>query len=147
MFRLTVIAALQRHLATARFAALAVSVTLLAAAFALTTSAQVVGTPTLQVARQGHTATLLADGRVVLIGGENASGPVREAEIFDPASGTFSTVANSIVSRADHTATLLADGRVLVIGGRHNDALLNSTEVFNPATNSFLASPAVLQHA
>ncbi len=55
MFHLTWIATLQRHLATARvrFAALAVSVALLAAAFALTSSAQVVGTPVLQVSRQG----------------------------------------------------------------------------------------------
>src|SRR5205814_10151306 len=106
MFRLTVIAALQRHLATARtrFTVLAVVVTLLAAAFALTTSAQVVGTPTLQVARQGHTATLLTDGRVVLIGGENTSGPVGEAEIFGPASGTFSVAAGSTGARGDPSA-------------------------------------------
>src|SRR3989442_8353941 len=149
MFRLTVIAALQRHFATTRtrFAVLAVGVTLLAAAFALTTSAQMVGTPTLQVARQGHTATLLADGRVVLIGGEKASGPGSQAEIFFPPAGGFSTVANSILSPADHTAALFADGRVLVTGGRNNDTLLTSTEVFSAATNSFLASPAVLQHA
>src|SRR6266446_3189050 len=148
MFRLTVIAALRKHFATTRtrFAVFAVGVTLLAATFALTTSAQVVGTPTLQVARQGHTATLLADGRVVLIGGENASGPVSQAEIFDPAAGSFSAVATSIASRTDHAATLLGDGRVLVTGGRQHDTVLNATEVFDPQTNSFLAGPA-LQHA
>jgi len=100
-----------------------------------------VGTLLHQVLTQGNTATLLAGGRVVFIGGEIASGPVREAEIFDPAVGAFSTVANSIVSRADHTATLLADGRVLVTGGRANDVLLDSTEIFDPLSNSFSYGP------
>src|SRR5207247_4070437 len=131
----------------ARLAALGAGVALLAVALSSLSSAQVVGSADMQVARQGHTATLLADGRVVLIGGENASGPVSQAEIFDPVAGAFSTVANSSIARADHTATLLTDGRVLVTGGRHNDTLLTSTEIFDSATNSFLASPAVLQHA
>src|SRR2546426_6840862 len=141
----------------ARFAALAMCLALIAAAFALTSSAQVVGnpvvgTPTLQVARQGHTATLLVDGRVLIIGGERASAdgpvPVSEAELFDPDSVTFSVVPNSSDSeaRADHTATLLADGHVLVTGGRRNDAPLNSTAVFDPTTNAFSAGTA-LQHA
>src|SRR5437870_5011099 len=149
MFRLPYIANLLRPLAKARVycTALAVSVTLLAVAFTLTASAQVVGTPTLGVARQGHTATLLADGRILLIGGENASGPVSQAEIFDPATASFSVAATSLAARTDHTATLLADGRVLVTGGRHNDTILTSTEVFDPATNLFVAGPAGLQHA
>src|SRR5439155_9866011 len=100
----------------ARFTALAMCLALMGAALALTSSAQVIGTPDLQVARQGHTATLLADGRVLIVGGENASGPVSEAELFDPALATFSVVANSLVPRTDHAATLLTDGRVLVTG-------------------------------
>src|SRR5207302_2044423 len=110
-------------------------------------SAQVVGSADMQVARQGHTATLLADGRIVLIGGENASGPVGAAEVYDPAAGTFSPAGSSLVPRADHTATLLADGRVLVAGGRSGALLLNSTEVFDPATGSFAATAALFDPA
>src|SRR5438046_7133037 len=62
----------------ARLAALGAGVALLAVALSSLSSAQVVGSADMQVARQGHTATLLADGRIVLIGGENASGPVGE---------------------------------------------------------------------
>src|SRR3989441_13206049 len=111
---------------------LASAVALTAASFAPTSWAQVVGTPDLQIARAGHTATLLADGRILIVGGETASGPVSQAEIFDPDPGTFSVAASSIVSRTDHAATLLTNGHVLVTGGRHKDALLNSTEVFDP---------------
>ena len=131
----------------ARLAALGAGVALLAVALSSLSSAQVVGSADMQVARQGHTATLLADGRIVLIGGENASGPVGAAEVYDPAAGTFSPAGSSLVPRADHTATLLADGRVLVAGGRSNALLLNSTEVFDPATGSFAATAALMQRA
>src|SRR5438034_8835633 len=131
----------------ARLAALGAGVALLAVALSSLSSAQVVGSGDMQVARQGHTATLLADGRIVLIGGENASGPVGEAELYDPVSGTFSPAGSLVVPRADHSATLLADGRVLVAGGRANALLLNSTEVFDPATGSFAATAALMQRA
>src|SRR5882724_1953390 len=131
----------------ARLAALGAGVALLAVALSSLSSAQVVGSGDMQVARQGHTATLLADGRIVLIGGENASGPVGEAEVYDPISGTFSPAGSLVVPRADHSATLRADGRVLVAGGRANALLLNSTEVFDPATGSFAATGALMQRA
>src|SRR5207249_8763302 len=94
---------------------LAASTALTVASFSLPSWAQVAGAPELQVARLGHTATVLGDGRILIVGGENASGPVGQAEIFDPASGAFSLVgSSSVVARADHTATLLGDGRVLI---------------------------------
>src|SRR6266404_2821481 len=78
---------------------LAAAVALTAASFALTSWAQVVGTPELQLARAGHTATLLADGRILIVGGETANGPVSRAEIFDPAAGGFSVTGSSVVAR------------------------------------------------
>lgn len=69
-------------------------------------------------ARAYHTATLLPDGRVLVLGGMgNASSVVTDAEFFNPNTAT-TTVANlKFSSRSKHRATLLVDGRVLVSGG------------------------------
>ena len=87
-------------------------------------------------ARQGHTATQLDDGDVLITGGD-ANG---STEIFAPVSGTFTASGNLSVPRFGHTATKLADGRVLIIGGADGSgASLNSTEIFDPATGTFTA--------
>src|ERR1043166_2144581 len=93
--------------------------------------------------RHGHTATRLADGRVLIAGGENASGVLNEVEIYDPASATFTTAANMTGARVDHSATLMSDGRVLIAGGRDGGASLATTEIFDPATGSFTSGPTM----
>jgi Tol biopolymer transport system component len=98
----------------------------------------------MNTARRGHTATLLSDGRVLAVGGENSSGFVAAAEIFDAATGTFSYSGNLSTPRADHTATLLSDGRVLIAGGCGDSGPLNSTEIFDPATGAFAAGPSMI---
>jgi hypothetical protein len=98
----------------------------------------------LNKARCGHTATLLTDGKVLIVGGEDANGFVNEAEIFDPTTDTFSASGNLNAPRANHTATLLSDGRILVAGGRGMPGLLNSTEIFDPATGAFTSGPNLI---
>jgi MBG domain (YGX type)/Galactose oxidase, central domain len=112
-------------------------------ACAVPSFAQIVGTVQLSIERRGHTATLLEDGKVLIVGGDNQSGIVNQVELLDPASQTSSLAATPIVARTDHTATRLADGRVLIIGGRDQNGSLTSTEIYNPLTATFTAGPSL----
>lgn len=97
--------------------------------------------------RGGITATLLADGRVLIAGGQEELEPydvVTKAEIFDPAAGEFTLTGEMNRSRVAHAAALLADGRVLVVGG--GPKLLNVTgvdqaEFYDPSTGAFQPVP------
>ncbi len=84
--------------------------------------------------RERHSATLLLDGRVFVVGGWAAGrGAVATAETLDPSTGLWSPAGNMIGPRWDHTATYLRDGRVLIVGGRGpDDAPLLTTEVNFP---------------
>lgn len=80
----------------------------------------------------GHTATLLASGKVLVAGGHTAS-----AELYDPAAGAWTSTGSLKASRNLHTATLLADGRVLIAGGSSNQTSAASWEVYDPQTGVF----------
>jgi hypothetical protein len=74
---------------------------------------------TMSVGRIGHTATLLPDGKVLIVGGDdNSEAVLASAEIWDPASGAFAPAGSLEAGRTEHSAEALPDGRVLVIGGR-----------------------------
>src|SRR5207245_10052330 len=67
-----------------------------------------------------HTATLLSNGTVLIVGGfngDNTSASVASAEIFDPSTNTFIPTGSMNTPRARHTSTLLPDGTVLEAGG------------------------------
>lgn len=94
--------------------------------------------------RAGHTATRLADGRVLIVGGfpREGTSPLAEAEIFDPATQTFRPAGTLRVGRGGHSATLLPDGRVLIAGGGNGPrALARSVELFDPVTSTFSPGP------
>jgi len=108
----------------------------------------------LNVARVGHTATLLRNGKVLIVGGIRTNVPDPEflvdAELYDPKSGSWSPTASSAQPRAGHTATLLQDGRVLVAGGVgqeirishgvYTPVLTTSAEIYDPATETWSAT-------
>ena len=75
-------------------------------------------TDSMDVGRQGHTATRLADGQVLVTGGFGAGGGLDSAELYDPmtGTGTWSLTDSMSTDREAHTATLLLDDRVLVAG-------------------------------
>ena len=92
---------------------------------------------TMAVPRIGHTATLLANGRVLIAGGSDNTAVMSSAEYYDPKSGGFqATRVEMTEPREQHSATLLADGRVLIAGG-FGDSFLRSAEIFNPASGNF----------
>ena len=85
--------------------------------------------PGISQARSDHTATLLLDGRVLIVGGEGDGAVLSSAEIYHLPSGTWSSGGVMSEARSSHTATLLEDGRVLVAGG----ASSAETEMYDPS--------------
>ena len=93
----------------------------------------------LNTARHKHDAVLLADGRVLILGGADArdeQGQFASAELFDPRTTTFAPTADMHFTRykIQGTSLRLPDGRVAVLGGP------GQLETFDPATNAFMLS-------
>lgn len=86
--------------------------------------------------RFGHPAVRLADGRVLVVGGDQATGQTASAETYNPSSGNWSLSGPMSTQRDNHTANLLPDGRVLVAGGAYI-IVFASTEIWNPTTGEF----------
>ena len=111
------------------------------------TDAGFVPTGSMTSARADAMAVLLADGRVLIVGGwtgRDAMTGVTSAEIYDPATGSFSSTGSMAEGRVSPSATLLADGRVLVAGGFPFESMnvgpapaLASAEIYDPATGTF----------
>ena len=94
-------------------------------------------------ARQGHTATLLQGGQVLVAGGTDGHGAVlSSAEIYDPATGRFRATGNMLQARSFHSATLLPDGEVLVAGGQGAGA---AAELYNPGAGQWFAAGSMAQ--
>jgi hypothetical protein len=105
-------------------------------------------TGALAEARQGHSATPLPDGRVLVIGGNrigglfthSRSGNLASAEVWDPPTGAWTRAGNLAHARSLHSATLLPDGTVLVAGGVGDRGGVAEAEIWDPATGGFAAA-------
>jgi hypothetical protein len=103
-----------------------------------------------EIDRWYHTATLLPDGRVLVVGGWQALAGAMEslssAELFDPVSGVWTATGSLHEARGMHVAIGLADGRVLVFGGQvsvsdgggasHGEPV-RSAELYDPTTGTW----------
>lgn len=101
-------------------------------------------------ARYGHTANLLKDGRILIVGGakppaipafptDGDLGALQtDIEVYDPANGSLTVLPNGLPEgRVFHTATVLSDGKVLVAGG-----LTGTVGSLNPVSSTVLIDPA-----
>lgn len=101
-------------------------------------------TGSMRYPRLGHTATMLDDGRVLIIGGNIVNDYSQTAcEIYDPATGKFSDAGKLHIARFDHSATLLADGKVLIAGGGRAVGagkpieIISAGEIYDPTNQIF----------
>jgi N-acetylneuraminic acid mutarotase len=98
--------------------------------------------------RDSHSANLLPDGRVLVVGGRNASGELDSTEIFDPtqpAASAWQAGPSLAAKRSGHTAVTLGDGRILYAAGGNWSGganYLDSVMIYKPASANFVL-PAV----
>jgi photosystem II stability/assembly factor-like uncharacterized protein len=100
-------------------------------------------TGNLNAGRDNHTATRLQNGKVLVAGGNSSNGPLKSAELYDPAIGAWSNTGSLNTDRAFSTATLLSNGKVLVAGGFSCGPPpqictdVSSAELYDPATGTW----------
>ncbi len=102
-------------------------------------------TGSMNVARMDHTATMLANGQVLVTGGNNnTDGYLASAELYNPASGKWTLTGSMTAPRDGHDAVLLQNGQVLVAGGINGSTsgctMLASAELYNPSTGIWTAT-------
>jgi len=103
-------------------------------------------TGSLHTARSGPTTTVLSNGDVLLAAGQNDNtqnyGYLSSAELYNPATGTFTVTGSLNTPRFLHTAHLLASGKVLIVAGNHFGSIA-SAELYDPASGTFTNAPSL----
>jgi hypothetical protein len=88
--------------------------------------------------RSGHTATLLPDGKVLIVGGMRRNQDFyRSSELYDPVTGKFQAAGDMAIARVGHAAVLLHSGKVLIVGGWVGHGETDSAEIYDPSTGKF----------
>ena len=100
------------------------------------------------IARAKHSATLLNDGSIVVIGGQGRNTTtLSTVEMWSSLRRTWELRSPMLEPRYAHTANLMTDGRILVAGGiGAQGEALNTTEFFDPVRNTWAPGPPLPQH-
>ena len=101
---------------------------------ALAVTPRWIPTGNLNIPRSGHTATLLRNGKVLVVGGDSSG----SAELYDPVIGSWNFTGSLNKPPGGHTATLLPTGKVLVVGDFSDHA-----ELYDPATETWTVTGAL----
>ena len=99
-------------------------------------------TGALRPARHAMTATLLASGKVLLVGGAtSASDALNSTEFYDPTAKTWTLGTKMVQARSDYASIMLGTGKVLFMGGENiNGVSINNAELYDPTTGKFTAT-------
>jgi WD40 repeat protein len=102
-------------------------------------AASFAGTGSLNTGRRNHTAMLLPNGKILVVGGYSNTVYWASAELYDPATGIWATTGSLHATRSSHTATLLPNGKVLVAGGQCSGGgmAIASAELYDPASGTW----------
>src|SRR5438270_562738 len=91
----------------------------------------------MSAARNGASAAVLQDGRILISGGDAGSGELASADFFNT-DGTISPAPAMHIARSRHSSVVLQNGQVLVVGGTTSGGgATNAAEIFDPAANSW----------
>src|SRR5450432_1496446 len=102
-------------------------------------------TGSLALSRNLHGAVLLANGKVLVAGGDHNLSGNRSAELYDPATGIWTPTGNMVVKCVGHTLTLLPNGKVLAAGVDNPTSNLRSAEIYDPVSGTWTLTGNLLQ--
>lgn len=106
-------------------------------------------TGSMSMARFGHTATLLPDGSVLVVGGSVGDEvTARSAEVYDPTTGAWTVTSSMLAARSNHSGTLMLDGTVLVAGGvglGSDPRRLATAEVYDPSRGTWSTTASLIE--
>lgn len=92
-----------------------------------------------EVHRAGHSATVLRDGRVLVVGGAGPASTIAKAEIYDPDKNAWLPAGSLAMARTGHSADTMSDGRIIVAGGWTNGGSAGHlVELFDPRVGTWL---------
>jgi len=83
----------------------------------------------MQKQRYSHSQSTLADGRVLVCGGDDGKNSLADADIYNPTTNAWTAASPMRKQQSSHSQSTLADGRVLVCGGQSKNGIFADAEI------------------